>query len=302
MLFLFASPENRIWRLHFSAEPKVEQVNKLLGRTASRFSQWRKGEAVTQQAALDMFANAEKGLQKNINRRNRAMALKMLEAYREAYLAGDVPLSQMAVMIGIHPDDGRRCIDEIIYADHPLLPQMLEGPASRFPKHSAETLEQLKGEYKCIVKRGNDTLICALQVRYLIKIADGFAIRCKLHVPKYPQWESASGSTYFEYDGFVSKRDGSLYWVFDKRHGERADFFFIITNLPQRGEVAFDIEGKYLTTGQERDRPQIVSEQILMQREAVKDGEGSGFMRTTPDIVRGRGSTPGKPRVRVKSR
>jgi hypothetical protein len=79
---------------------------------------------------------------------------------------------------------------------------------------------------------------CTLNVRYMVKMGELYAIRAKLNTPNVlPRTNtldpksSAAFRNYHEYDGFVDNTSHRVFWTFEKRSIDHFDYLHVITGV-----------------------------------------------------------------------
>lgn len=286
MLLLFVSPENPIWEKLLSEKPRAKDVLRVVGRSAQRLSQFRNGDPVSPGAANAIFNYALKFVGEKATP-EKADVVKRIQQYQKAYNDGGATMYKMASILGMKPQEAQVILDRLIYEHLPLFPKMYEATKGEAQQRAHETVRRYGGVYRCSLIRGDEILVCALRVRYELKLAAGYGIRCKLNVPRSSIWRDDEGISYWEYDGFMARRERTIFWTFEKREEHRSDYLSLITGADHAHGKDLKLTGHYLTTGQEKE-PSIVNGEAYLERQVAPSFQKiEATMHNSPCIISG---------------
>jgi hypothetical protein len=293
LMLLFVSKNNPIWQSLLGQEPTQKEITQITGAVASKVSKWRSGEAVSDLVADRVF-NATTNYLKSSSYPSASSVIRKIDRFQKAFRA-KAPMIEAAAILGLSTEAAQRAIDHIIYDELPLFSKIYEGAGGDGMARASEVVAQYGGTYRCYLERGNETLICALRVRYALQIGNGWAVRCKLNLPKTAHWRSDDEPEIWEYDGFLARRERNLFWTFEKRAESRSDFLYFITAAEHRDGRCQQVAGTYLTTNQSPE-PGITTGNIYIDRTDLKNAKDiAKFMRTTPNITSRERQQPDRP-------
>lgn len=200
------------------------------------------------------------------------------------HLFGDTNIYEFAKIFNIDRNLCNLIVDEFVYSKYQLLLNYHftdEEKANRF-------YAQYKGIYE-IYRTGTsqsnskDVFISCMNVRYIIKCRDSYAIRCKLHIPNSPDSHNSIDHL-VQYDGFLTMLRDQLYWIFEDRNGR--DFVFMITDTGLHGKPDKYLRGLYMSLNQDRP-PFPVSRTVIFKKVGmdVDNNEMQNFMYKKPRII-----------------
>jgi hypothetical protein len=292
MMLLFLSPENPLWQMLLEATDKKIQtkISKYVGISRQTITNWRKGGTIgsDESEPLDdrVFRKIKERLEGGasdpdfgrvrLNDDQKVEAKKIVDRFEYIYRNNvRYKVYDAARALNIPIQKCQEVIDDAIYACYPAFPEMYYTDDSKSQRSLKSDFELYCGVYDLWVKRTHNNkklwLRCPLRVRYAIRIGEGTAIRCKLN---FPILEPQSERPYWQYDGFLTVRDQSLFWNFEKRGtaGTWIDYFNFITSCGRNwpnGKGPLTAVGAYLTTGQDKARS-IVADYVLLQKQTFE--------------------------------
>lgn len=178
--------------------------------------------------------------------------------------------------------DAQKSIDRQIYKRTGFLEDAYYRSRPPWSVAAEQDLEMLQGYYNVYVDRTDHVLRCSLRVRYLLKVRTQLAIRVKMNLPSTTA--SAEVGAYHEYDGFVGVKPQNIYWFFEERARNIADFFTMITGRPDHAKRSGRLDGQYLTAKRNLEAT-ILTGRVGLQRVAVSDKEREEFMHGSPRVL-----------------
>jgi len=269
LMLLLVSLDNPLWSRLFPPNKRVkEQINGVIRVAHGTIANWRKGKKVSPLAATAAFNGIKQRIATEVSNKKEAEELTaIVDKFTQVFFSNDADcVVKAAKTLSIPINKYQKIIDEAIYARLPLFPGMYyEGTPGEL--HAKEDCNELRGLHYAWMRRGSLWLRCPLQVRYVLKIHDGFCIRCKMNLPMI---EPELTQTYWHYDGFVVVRDHKIFWTLQKRGTRREDYVHFITCSARTHDGEPTMAGKYLTLGQDAN-DSIVSDDILVRRVQADD-------------------------------
>lgn len=288
-MLLFVDTTNPLWdslldtSLH---DVNATRIEKLLKRndgvktrkaiSATLLYNWRHGENISPQSADHIFQFTVLAIEESDQSEDAKKELiERVEKFKKIYRNDKVTLYDAGNALGMTIKQCRIIMDDIRNSHKPLFYKIYHDPVAL-----AEYLNRYLGFYHVLVKRENVWLRCLLHVRYPLKIQEGSAIRCKLNIPRTDGQNVKP--TYWQYDGFLAARPSRVFWMFEKRHYDKHDYFHFITDTGETIDENFVLSGTYLTTGP-GPRQKIFHDDVLMKRVEVGDiHKIEELMKTAP--------------------
>ena len=268
-MLLLVSLDNPLWSRILPRDQRgIAKIRDVLDVAYGTIANWRKGQNISPTLASNALNNIKKHIQREVKSEEEAKELtETIEEFTQLYFCADSKsVAEAAKTLSIPTDKYQKIIDESIYTRLPLLPGMYY-QGSDGEAHATEDCHDLRGLHYASMRRGPLWLRCPLHVRYVLKIHDGFCIRCKMNLPMI---EREPTQTYWDYDGFVVVRDHKIFWTLQKRGTRREDYVHFITCSARTHNGQLTTAGKYLTIGQDAN-DSIVSDDILVRRVQADD-------------------------------
>jgi hypothetical protein len=298
-ILLLLSEEAAIWLPLVRPERLTESlVRDIAGVAHATYGTWKHGTAISEKLIDTIFTRIRLRIDKGhvedeaktferfgtLSDENRSFALSMIDEFEAAFRKG-AGAYKLAKILRIEMEECQKLMDTVIYNERPLFPALYY-PANRFGRHDAETaFNPIKGLYRLWAKRGDITFRAPLRVRYVLPMRGGHGIRVKLNFPMLHPVEGEP--PYYEYDGFVVARPDArkLFWMLEKRHTERNDYFQMITDSGKAHEGYQTFRGTYLTLGQDDDRSIVSSHVVMHLQERNHVEEMAGVMHDSQKII-----------------
>lgn len=308
LMLLFLSPDNPLWNELFGRHSRAVFHKKIIAPATQSY--WRRGRTFGKYKPEEIFQKTSR-MVKDLPDPEKVKRLeRILRRFHKGYFSKDKGFDVYAGArcLGIPRDNALRVIDDEIYRRLSLLPTLIYDKKEPSQVDAAEAdLEKYRGVYHVFARRVDSErgvlwLRAALRVRYLVTIADGYALRCKLNFPviaptqyreALPGSKRNESDDYFEYDGYLSQKgEGEhIFWLFEKRMEQqkrRHDYFQFITDVGRAGDNnSLSFRGTYLTVGQDVPRS-IVTGDIIMERIARDEPDDEQFrgMRSAKLLTR----------------
>ena len=267
-MLIFLSPENPLWGELLSGKPSIGEIRRLSDVIPQNLSNWQKGITPTPRNAANVFDAVLASVQRHTDESRRSFLSDLVKSYRKRYASDDCKLYDAAIALRIPVPVVQRLVDMYIYASYPLFPELYFERSS----DAQAVFDALGGVYEVWAWHREELLRCALRVRYVLEVANGSVIRCKLNLP-------ANGTTRtmgHEFDGFVClrKREGREhhFWVFEgrKQHPRhQVDYRFCITTGLRDFEGVPTLSGTFLGPSYSDDGGPADLGDVLIRRATV---------------------------------
>ena len=268
LMLLFVSLSNPLWQSILQPEPTQDKINNIIKVAHGTVSNWRKGGRIarlTSQRAFESTKDYIAGL--TIAQADKDMLLPRIDHFAKIYANPDLDIRSAADALSMPLDECRRIIDEAIYDRRPIFPGMFYEASERGHDAAKEDFRRLQGLFHMWMRRGPLWLQCPLRVQYVLRIRDGYTIRCELSLPII---EAEDHEPSWLYDGFLIVRSHKLFWLFEKRESQRNDYLSFITCAGRTHKRHLTLSGTYLTTGQDALQS-IVADHVLIKRIYLDD-------------------------------
>jgi hypothetical protein len=303
MMLLFVSTANPLWKLLLRGEVTENRIANYAGIARATITNWKRTEVIGRDS-VGIFDKVKENIRKSSAGRapdeGRAVlgteqleyAVNKVDAFEAVFRSNPKPhIYEAADLLDIDIGECQRIIDDCQYSQRPIFPQMYflrkEECDRRFKLYG--------GVYFIWVKRyresGSFWFRCMLHVRYALRIRGGYVIRCKLNFPRLVR---RGPLRFWDYDGFLSIRENSLFWMMERRPDyDPSDYFNFITTLGvnypgyERDCEILTMSGLYITTDQDQNRT-ITTGEVVMQKldvEANDYGQLSTIMREGGTVI-----------------
>jgi|ERR1017187_768037 hypothetical protein len=281
MMLLFVSVANPLWRFLLRGEVTENRIAIYAGIARATITNWKKTEVIGRDAD-SIFNKIKENIRKSaggntspagyaaLGNEQMEFALNKMTDFQEMYHIDPKPhIYEAAALLEISIIDCQRIIDDSQYSQRPIFPQMYflreEECNRRFRLYG--------GVYYLWVKRHRQSTSfwfrCTLQVRYALRIRGGYVIRCKIN---FPRLKPLGPFRFWDYDGFLSIQQNSLFWMMERRPDiDPSDYFNCITTLGvnhpayEKGGELLTMSGLYITTDQDQGRT-ITNGEVIMQK------------------------------------
>jgi len=306
MMLLFISTENPMWDTLIGGKISEKSITDYIGITRATTASWKrggvigqfKGEPVDDRIFKTVRSKLDRVKQDGTGRPGSDKAEKMFQQFVRIYgnhRQHRIYDAGKALDVG-----ATRCqiiIDTAIYDREPIFRELYyDLKITEHQRNRAGDFAIYKGVYYLWVLRIRTPsdriwLRCTMRVRYLLKIRDGYVIRCKLNAPII----STRDRSYWEYDGFIVVRTSKVFWKFERRQLDRSetDYFYFIScagqNYPSTtsdGEC-LTLSGEYLTVDQVSPNKIVTGGVVLQKLNVDLDDEESvtDIMHLNPKVL-----------------